>query len=65
MNTYPPRKVYWGPNKMSGEVILAAGLVMFTSVFNLMCDNDYLFNNYAMAGNHYNMGTWYFYFFLT
>jgi len=54
-NSYPPKRVYWGAGKMSGETLLAGGVLALMASFHQLVDRGYFVSNYQMASNHFQM----------
>merc|ERR1712066_505124 len=54
-NALPPKKVYWGKQKITGEMLIAIGCIMLPFSWYRLVDADYQFSNFNMAASHFNM----------
>ncbi|CAG5096922.1 Oidioi.mRNA.OKI2018_I69.XSR.g14847.t1.cds [Oikopleura dioica] len=54
-NQVPPKKVYWGSAKLSGEAFLAAGAIFFFWAFDRLARADFLYSKFHMSASHFQM----------
>merc|ERR1712126_55796 len=54
-NQLPPKKIYWGSQKLTGEQLMAIGAILLPMSWYRLVDADYQFANFHMAASHFNM----------
>merc|ERR1712038_2176366 len=54
-NSYPPKRVYWGAGKMSGEALLCGGVGLLMCSIHQLVDRGYFVSNYQMSSSHFQM----------